>query len=173
MYDKKPGGPRGKAHERVHDIGTLPEVEVVFNKKKGTVTKKIPKFAPSKTLRPLKPSHDGPENKQAIDKLAKVAQNLGKMGAVYRPAVKVGEKAAQAVKDVKGKQRRAKDILKSWNMFGDDTQEVKNDSIFVTKLNKNMPFDSSGVKMMKDPEGKSFVEASERLTYKDGKIQKQ
>jgi len=170
MYDKNPGGPGGKAQEKVRDAGTLPEVEIVFNKKKGTITKKIPKFAPSKTLRPLKPSHDGPDNKQAVEKLAKVAQNLGKMGAVSKPAQKAGEKVSQAVK---GKQTKAKDVLKSWNMFGDDTQEVKNDSIFVTKLNKNMPFDSSGVKMMKDPEGTSFVEASERLTYKDGKIQKQ
>ena len=160
----------GTKHEAIHSAGMLDEVEVVFNKKKGTVTKKIPKFAPSKTLRPLKPSHDGPDNKQAVEKLAKVAQNLGKMGTVYKPAQKAGEKVSQAVK---GKQTRAKAVLKSWNMFGDDTQEVKNDSIFVTKLNKNMPFDSSGVQMMKDPKGKSFVEASERLTYKDGKIQKQ
>jgi len=167
MYDKKPGG---SVHEPVHSAGTLPEMEVVFNKKKGTITKKIPKFAPSKTLRPLKPSHDGPDNKQAIDKLAKVAQNLGAKAAVNVPKIKAAKKVANPVK---GQQSRAKDVLKSWNMFGDDTQEVKNDSIFVSKLNKNMPFDSSGVKMMKDPEGKSFVEASERLTYKDGKIQKQ
>ena len=170
MYDKKPGNPKGKMHESVHDAGVLPEVEVVFNRKTGTVTKNIPKFAPSKTLRPLKPSHDGPDNKQAVEKLAKVAQNLGARSARDIP---VGRVAKEIAKPVKGQQRRAKDVLKSWNMFGDDTQEVKNDSIFVSKLNKNMPFDSSGVKMMKDPEGRSFVEASERLTYKDGKIQKQ
>ena len=173
MYDKKPGRPGGKAHESVHDAGTLPEVEIVFNKKKGTITKKIPKFAPSKTLRPLKPSHDGPDNKQAIDKLAKVAKNIGAKASKDVPAAKAGEIMA---KPIKGQQRRAKDVLKSWNMFGDDTQEVKNDSIFVSKLNKNMPFDSTGVKMMNGaPEagGGKFVQASERLTYKNGKIQKQ
>ncbi len=172
MYDKKPGNPKGPSHEPVHEQGMLPEVEIVFNKKKGTVTKKTPKFAPSKKLRPLEPSHDGPDNKQAIDKLAKVAKNLSAQAFKDVPAAKAGKKMA---KSIKGQQRRAKDVLKTWNMFGDDTQEVKNDSIFVSKLNKNMPFDSTGVKMMNAaPEagGGKFVQADEKLTYKNGKIQK-
>lgn len=169
MNDKKPGGPK---HEQQQPPVELPEFEVVFNKKKGTVTKNLPKFAPSKKLRPVEQSHDGPDNKQALEKLAKVAQNLGARGASNMPVKRVAKEIANPVK---GQQRRAKDVLKSWNMFGDDTQEIENDSIFVTKLNKKLPFDSTGVKTMNAaPEGGGgkFVQQDEKLTYKNGKIQK-